>query len=87
MAAAVGPLRYLWAADHSLAHATALLGNFRVVATAWIAAAAGWLLAEVVPVMIRAALDGLSVARAARLRAERASLVEAWGLGASRDDQ
>jgi hypothetical protein len=87
MAAAVGPLRILWTTDHSLAHATALLSNLHVVGTAWIAAAAGWLLAEIVPVTIRAALDGLSVARAARLRAERAKLVEAWGLGALSDDQ
>jgi hypothetical protein len=47
---------------------------------AWIAAAAGWLLAELAPVAVRAALEVLSISRQARLRAARAVLVEDWGL-------
>ncbi len=87
MAAAVEPLRTLWSAGHSMATATALLGNVHVLATAWSAAAAGWLLAEATPMAVRAALEALSIARAARLRAERAKLVETWGLGAPPVDQ
>jgi hypothetical protein len=53
---------------------------------AWSAAAAGWLLAEIIPIGVRAALEGVSVARASRLNAERAKLVETWGLDAPQDD-
>jgi len=47
MAASVNPLRALWASDHSISHATTLLGNSHVLGAAWSAAAAGWLLAEI----------------------------------------
>ena len=69
-----------------MAVATALAGNVRVVGTAW-TAAAGWLLAEITPIVVRMALEALSIARAARLRAERARLVEAWTLEAPHGDQ
>jgi hypothetical protein len=75
MAAAVNPLRTLWTAGHSMATATALLGDFQILGTAWSAAAGGWLLAEAMPITVRAALEALSIARAARLRAERVRLV------------
>jgi hypothetical protein len=87
MAAAVDPVRALWTSGHSMAVATALAGNVRVVGTAWTAAAAGWLLAEITPIVVRMALEALSIARAARLRAERARLVEAWTLEAPHGDQ
>ena len=80
MAAAVIPLRTLWTAGHNMATATALLGDFQILATAWSAAAGGWLLAEAVPIAVRAALEAMSIARAVRLRSERVRLVEAWGL-------
>jgi hypothetical protein len=87
MAAAVDPLRTLWTTGHAIATATALLGNLRIVGMAWSAAAAGWLLAEITPIAVRAALEGLGIARAARLRAERAKLVEIWGLETLPGDQ
>jgi hypothetical protein len=65
----------------------ALLGNLQTVGIAWSAGAGGWLLAEVTPIAVRAALEGLSIARAARLRAERAKLIEAWGPEPPADDQ
>jgi hypothetical protein len=80
MAASVDPLRTLWMTDHSMATATALLGHLQIVGAAWIAAAAGWLLAEVMPIAVRVALEALSISRAARLRTLRARLVEEWGL-------
>ena len=80
MAAAVDPLRALWMAGHTMSIAAALAGNARVVGLAWCAAAAGWLLAEILPIGVRAVLETLSIARAATLRAERAKLTEAWGL-------
>lgn len=87
MAAAVDPLRTLWSTGHNIATASALLGNVRILGIAWSAGAAGWLLAEVTPIAVRAALDALSIARTARLRAERARLAEAWGLDAPPEDQ
>jgi hypothetical protein len=87
MAAAVDPLRTLWTTGHTIATATALLGNLRIVGMAWSAAAVGWLLAEITPIAVRAALEGLGIARAARLRAERAKLVEIWGLETLPGDQ
>jgi hypothetical protein len=87
MAAAVSPLQILWTTGHTIATATALLGNLRIVGMAWSAAAAGWLLAEITPIAVRAALEGLGIARAARLRAERAKLVETWGLETLPGDQ
>lgn len=87
MAAAIDPLRTLWTTGHTIATATALLGNLRIVGMAWSAAAGGWLLAEITPIAVRAALEGLGIARAARLRAERAKLVETWGLETLPGDQ
>jgi hypothetical protein len=87
MAAAIDPLRTLWTAGHTIATAMAQLSNLRVVGIAWSAAAVGWLLAEIIPIAVRAALEGVSVARASRLHAERAKLVETWGLDAPQDDQ
>jgi hypothetical protein len=79
MAASVAPLKTLWIAGHTMAAATALVGDVQIVATTWSAAAAGWLLAQLTPIAVRTALEALSIARAVRLRAERAKLVEAWG--------
>jgi hypothetical protein len=87
MAAAVDPLRTLWTSGHTVATATGLLSNWQILGTAWSAAAAGWLLAEVTPIAVRTALEALSMARSARLRAERARLVDAWGLEPPPDDQ
>ena len=80
MAASVAPLHGLWAAGHTMSAALGLGSDANVVLVAWSAAAGGWLLAELAPVAVRAALDGMSAARATRLRAERARLSVAWGL-------
>jgi hypothetical protein len=87
MAASIEPLRILWTMGHSMATATSLLGNLGFVGTAWSAAAGGWLLAEATPVVTRALLEAISIARGARLRTERARLVQAWGLEPAPDDQ
>lgn len=87
MAASVDPLKTLWLAGHSMATATALLSNMQITGTAWSAAAAGWLVAQIMPTAVRTALEALSIARAVRLRAERAKLVEAWGLDETRPNQ
>ena len=87
MAASVDPLRALWASDHSISAASALLGNLSIVAAAWSAGAAGWLLAEIAPLGVRAALEAISLTRAARLRAARVQLMEEWGFDPNGNDQ
>jgi hypothetical protein len=86
MAASIEPLRSLWANGHTMSVVPSLLG-LRVVGMAWAAAAAGWLLAEVAPVAVRATLEALSVSRTVRLRALRARLTEEWGLDQADADQ
>ncbi len=80
MAASVDPLHSLWVSGHSMSGAAALLGNLHVLGTAWAAEAAGWLLAEVAPVVVRATLEALSISRTAQLRALCTRLAEEWGL-------
>lgn len=83
LAACVKPVRALWAAGHSMAASIALATDADVLGTAWAAAAAGWLLAELAPVAVRVALEAFSLSRAARLRAARAALADEWGLDGS----
>ena len=60
------------AADKAVAGATLVMRA--------IAAAAGWLLTQVVPLIVRAMPEATFLARAARLRAVRERLIEARGL-------
>jgi len=80
LAASVKPVRTLWAAGHGMAASVALATDPDIIGTAWAAAAAGWLLAELIPVGVRVVLELASMARATRLRAARAALAEEWGL-------
>lgn len=82
MAASVQPLKTLWVSGHTMQVAASLVGDLQVVGYAWIATAAGWLLAQILPIAVRAVLDALGLARSAQLRAERAKLVSDWGLDA-----
>jgi hypothetical protein len=63
------------------------VGDLNILGTAWSAAAAGWLLAELSPFAVRAALEALSLSRAAQLRATRDRLAEEWGLGGPSADR
>jgi hypothetical protein len=87
MAASVEPLRTLWVSGHSMQVAADLLGDLHVLETAWAAAAAGWLLAEVAPVAVRATLEALSISRAVRLRASRSRLADEWRLDSGAGDE
>jgi hypothetical protein len=78
LAACIQPLHTLWS-DQTLDAALGLLGDLQTLGTAWSAAAAGWLMAELVPVGARLVLETLAHARVARLRAERTRLAETWG--------
>jgi len=80
LAACVKPVRVLWAAGHGMAASIALATDADIVGTAWAAAAAGWLLAELAPVAVRVVLEAVSLSQVARLRARRAAVAEEWGL-------
>ena len=83
LAASVKPVRLLWGAGHTMAASMALATDADIIGTAWAAAAAGWLLAELTPVAVRVVLEAMSLRQAARLRAVRAALAEEWGLEGS----
>jgi hypothetical protein len=80
LAGGIGTLRALWGAGHSLSIALALLADPAALLPAWSAAAAGWLLAEFSPILVRVGLELASRARIARLRAARARYEAEWGL-------
>ena len=80
LAACVKPVRALWVAGHGMAASMALATDPDVIGTAWAAAAAGWLLAELAPIGVRVVLEGVSLRQAAQLRVMRAALAEEWGL-------
>jgi len=78
-AAAIAPVLALWGAGTTMDGCLALLGDLRVTGTAWSAAAIGWILAELAPVVAIVVLDMVTAARTARLRAARNELAEEWG--------
>ena len=75
----VGPVLSLWAAGHTLDAAMLLASDPDNLMLAWGAAATGWLLVELTPVAVRAALEAMALSRTARLNAERARYEAAWG--------
>jgi hypothetical protein len=76
----VQPVMSLWNLGQSFDTALAILQDPAAIATAWGLAAAGWLMTEVAPLVVRAALEAAALARATRLRALRGRIAEAWGL-------
>ncbi len=80
LAASVEPIRAAWAngSGPNLDRVT----DPTDLMTAWCAAAGGWLLAQLVPVLVGLAVDAAQRVRAERLRALRAELVRTWGLEA-----
>lgn len=78
-AASVAPMLALWGAGNTMDAGLVLLGDLGVVGTAWSAAAAGWILAELAPVLALVVLEAITQTRRARLRAEREKLVAEWG--------
>ena len=75
----IGPVSALWSAGQSVEAALGIVGDINSIGTAWSAAAAGWFMAELIPLVVRVVLEAAGVARAARLRAARAKLIEEWG--------
>jgi hypothetical protein len=80
LAGCVQPVITLWNTGQSFGAAVAIISDPATIGIAWGAAAAGWLVTQVAPLIIRVALEATALARAARLRSVRGRIVEAWGL-------
>jgi hypothetical protein len=78
-AACVAPGLALWGAGNGMDASLALISDIRVVGTAWSMAAAGWLLAELAPVVVLVVLEAATRTRALHLRAERDKIATEWG--------
>jgi hypothetical protein len=80
-AACVHPARDIWSGAHSGGLAAAIFAHPYDIGTAWCAAAAGWLLTQLLPVAVSAAMEAASLSRAAALRRRRERIGEEWDLG------
>ncbi len=80
LAACVQPVMTLWNTGQSIATAIQIVTDPATIGFAWSAAAGGWLLTQIAPLAVRAALEAAAVARATRLRAIRSRIAAAWGL-------
>jgi hypothetical protein len=80
LAGCVQPVITLWNTGQSFGAAVAIVTDPATAGIAWSAAAAGWLMTQVIPLIIRAFLEASALAQATRLRAARGRIAEAWGL-------
>lgn len=87
LAGCVQPMIALWNTGQSFGAAVAIVTDPSMFSTAWSAAAAGWLLTQFTPLVVRAALEAATLTRKTRLLAARGRLVEAWGLDLAPEDQ
>jgi hypothetical protein len=75
---AVGPLWHLWVNGHSMRTALDLLADTPALFEAWLSAAFGWAVCQILPVVLRAAADMQAARQAAQLKAELTRLREEW---------
>jgi hypothetical protein len=87
LAACVRPVITLWNTGQSFDTAITIITDPTTIGLAWGAAAGGWLLTQIAPLAVRAALEAGALAQATRLRAARSRIAEAWGLGEAPKDQ
>jgi hypothetical protein len=87
LAACVQPVITLWNTAQSFGTAVAIVTDPGTIGLAWAAAAGGWLLTQIMPLVVRAALEAVALAQTTRLRAARSRIAEAWGLGEAPKDQ
>ncbi len=78
MAASCAPLDILWRNGHQMADALALLSDTRTLALAWAAQAGGWLLTQVMPVLIGAWGEAQHRIEVIRLNRRRETLQQEW---------
>jgi hypothetical protein len=79
VAASVDPIRQLWQGGQGVETALELVGDWKILGLAWLAAGIAWGLVELVPVGVRLVLEAESLSRAARLKAARNRLHDEWG--------
>jgi hypothetical protein len=87
LAGCVQPVITLWNIGQSFETAIAIVTDPATVGIAWSAAGAGWLLTQVIPLVVRVALEAVALGRSTRLRAARSRIAEAWGLNGAAHDE
>jgi hypothetical protein len=87
LAGCVHPVITLWNTGQSFDTALAIVTDPTRLGLAWSAAAAGWLLTQITPLAVRAALEAAALARSARLRNARSRIAEAWGIEVAAGDK
>jgi len=85
LAACVEPMRDLWMGTQAAGGSVSFLLDLQAVGTVWSAAGAGWLLSQLLPVILGIMTEAGSLARAVRLRSARERIIEEWGLEAPTD--
>ncbi len=80
LAGCVQPVMMLWNTGQAFDTAIAIVTDPAIIGMAWAAGAAGWLLTQLAPLAVRAALEAAALTRSARLRTARARVAESWGL-------
>lgn len=87
LAGCVHPVITLWNTGQSFQTAIAIITDPTTIGIAWGAAGAGWLLTQIIPLVVRVALEAVALGRSTRLRATRSQIAEAWGLDGASYDQ
>lgn len=81
LAASCGPFDMLWRSGHRLDAAITLITDLRVVSIAWAAQAGGWLLTQLLPLIVGAWFESEIRLGVIRLETRKNSLLEEWGSG------
>jgi NAD/NADP transhydrogenase beta subunit len=87
LAAAVGPAKTLWEGGLAMPTAIQLMTDPLIFGTAWAAAAVGWLVGEVAPIVVEMVLTSSRKVRILKLEAARAKYAEEWGLNAENTEK
>jgi hypothetical protein len=85
LAGCVQPVMTLWSMGQSFDTALAILADPGAIAAAWSLAAVGWLMTQIAPLIVKAALEAAALARTTRLRTMRGRIAEEWGLDQAPD--
>jgi hypothetical protein len=78
LAASCWPFALLWRAGHRSDLVLMVVSDIRVLAIAWTAQAAGWLLTQILPLLIGLYAEASTHLVVGRLRSRRDTLAEEW---------
>jgi hypothetical protein len=78
LAGSCTPFSALWRAGHTMPDALALVSDIRVLAIAWSAQGVGWLLSQLVPLLLGLLGEQKTRIEIARLQKRREALWEEW---------